>query len=170
MRRQSSPTRLRLATPSRGRSSAELKSRAVTRGRRQVKRRFDQGFGGVVFLSAVTAWSISSSTPETPFLNSVTLFPSERITLGRRLPKIKRETKATMISSVGPRFGRNANGIMKRVLSSGRKPVPHRQRRSLECHQDPGFKLHSTISIVLPEPAAELRSRNDAVAAGDQRS
>src|SRR3954471_10565653 len=84
--------------------------------------------GGVGFfstLSAVTAWSMSSSIPETPFLNSVTLLPSERITLGRRLPKISSETNATTINSVAPKLGRKANGNMGGLLkSSGRRGRP----------------------------------------------
>src|SRR5947207_9154987 len=66
---------------------------------------------------------MSSSIPETPFLNSVTLLPSDRITLGRRLPKISSETKATTINSVGPRFGRKANGSMVKLLEGQRGDV-----------------------------------------------
>src|SRR4051812_21751526 len=74
---------------------------------------------------------MSSSRPETPFLNSVTLFPSERITLGRRLPKISKETNATTINSVVPRLGRKASGIMG---SSSRT----RGRGSSRAARDPG--------------------------------
>src|SRR5215212_2099320 len=68
--------------------------------------------GGVGFLvvSAVTAWSRSSSIPATPFLNSVTLLPSDRITLGRRLPKRSSITPPTMAISIGPRVPKMANG------------------------------------------------------------
>ena len=48
----------------------------------------------------MTAPSISSSMPATPFLNSVTLLPSDRITLGSRLPKISSAMQPMISSSL----------------------------------------------------------------------
>ena len=62
---------------------------------------------------------MSSSIPEMPFLNSVTLLPSDRMTLGRRLPKINSETKRDDHqlgqAQVGQKEGK---GIMDRFLAS----------------------------------------------------
>ena len=71
-------------------------------------------FDEVFFVSALTAESISSSMPATPFLNSVTLRPSERITDGRRLPKRRKAIAAMMISWVGePIMAKSSNDIIE---------------------------------------------------------
>src|SRR5262249_60787106 len=97
------------------------------------------GVGGAGFLSDEPAWSMSSSIPEMPFLNSVTLLPNDRIALGRRLPKIKRQMKARMIISHGPTLGRKkAKGITDNLLTSLQRQFPElcsriaaRRQRSL---------------------------------------